>query len=357
MENHNLEKVIIIGGGVAGLSCLNALLDHGIPALLLEGGTIGAPKMCGEFLAPIAVQQLHKWGVTAVVSISQANFYSGDKQLDIKFTQASGAISRSEVERQLATRARKLGGRIRENTYLQHTTPATSSTPYLFQLSSDEVIEAKSVFFATGKFGNIISSKKIKLPYYGFKLHFHHLEKVNSLKMFSLENAYLGIVPISDEISNCACLAKQDAVEKFGSAGDYFNQIIRSNYLLKDMLSSVDLDKTKILSGKAPDFFQKKLQVWPESYWIGDAFASLYPAIGSGFSHSITSATQAVYHFINNNPKIYQKTYSKSIKSKVVIGKLLNTALLNPRIVKYALPILNKYPGISNLILRKLDYL
>lgn len=85
LEGYHLEEVVIIGGGVAGLSCLNALLDQGISALLIEGSTIGTPKMCGEFLAPIAAQQLQRWDVDPLIPIPHAAFYAGIRQLDIHF--------------------------------------------------------------------------------------------------------------------------------------------------------------------------------------------------------------------------------------------------------------------------------
>ncbi len=356
VEDYHLEEVVIIGGGVAGLTCLNALLDQGISALLIEGSTIGTPKMCGEFLAPIAAQQLQLWDVDPFVPISNATFYAGRKQLDIHFTKPSAGISRSDVELKLAARARRLGGRIRENTYLEHTTPATKKTPFYFKLSTGEVIEAKSAFFATGKFGSNKDNKKIELPYFGFKLHFSHTENDYRLKMFSLDNAYLGIVPVSETISNCSCLAKRKAVDAATSPNDYFWHLTRSHSVLKETFDSINLGAIDIMSGRAPAFTQKNPPNWPNSYWIGDAIASLYPAIGSGFAHSVDSAIQAVQFYLKQQPERYRITYSKSIKTKVILGNALNVALLQPKVGQSALPLLKRSPKLINLVLKKLDY-
>lgn len=356
MESNHLEEIIIVGGGVAGLSCLNALVDRGYSPLLLEGATIGTPKMCGEFLAPVAVKHLQNWGIGPIIPISRVNFYAGEKQLDIKFSSASGAISRAEVEHQLATRAKKLGGRIRENTYLQHTIPATPATPYRFQLSTGEVIEAKTAFFATGKYGCDSQRNRIATPYYGIKIHFHHAEKSDSLQMFSLNQAYLGLVAISDEISNCACLIKREAVINHHSPADYFYELISSHPILKRQFSSIDMSSVTLLSGSAPAFYRKHPPSWPQSYWIGDAFASLYPAIGSGFAHSIESAIQSVHYFLQMQPEMYRKKYGESVRAKLVLGKLFNAILLHPKLGQYAIPMLRS-PRIINLILKNLDYL
>lgn len=349
-----MEEVIIIGGGVAGLSCLNALVDKGFSPLLLEGSTIGAPKMCGEFLAPNAVKQLQQWGVGPIVPISQANFHVGHQQLDIRLENAAGAISRSEVERQLAARALSLGGRIRENSFIERTTPATTSTPYRFHLASGEMIEAKTAFFATGKYGND-QQQTMKMLYHGIKLHFHHAEQSNCLQMYSLKHAYLGIVAVSDTMSNCACLIKRDALHQ-QPPGDYFSDLVNSHPKLKQQFLNVDINNAALLSGGAPAFYRKQPPAWPQSYWIGDAFASLYPAIGSGFAHSIESAIQAVHYFIKMQPEMYRKTYAKTIQPKLVLGKLFNSVLLHPKLGAYSLPLL-RHPRIINLILKKLDYI
>ncbi|MFT6909840.1 MAG: flavin-dependent dehydrogenase [Oleiphilaceae bacterium] len=356
LEGYHLEEVVIIGGGVAGLSCLNALLDQGISALLIEGSSIGTPKMCGEFLAPIAAQQLQRWDVDPLIPIPNAAFYAGIRQLDIHFTEPSAAISRSQVELKLAARARKLGGRIRENTYIEHTTPATETRPFHFKLSTGEIIEAKNAFFATGKLGNNKDNKKIALPYFGFKLHFSHTENDHSLKMFSLDKAYLGIVPITETMSNCACLAKREAVDASTSPDEYFRHLTQSHPVLKKLFTPLDLSAIDILSGRAPKFTQKKPSDWPNSYWIGDALVSLYPAIGSGFAHSVDSAIQAVQSYLKQQPHLYRINYSKSIKTKVLLGNVFNAALLQPKMGELALPLLKRSPKLVNFVLKKLDY-
>ena len=166
-----MEKVVILGGGIAGLSCLNALLDIGVDALLIEANKIGSPKMCGEFLAPKAVSLLDLWDIGPIVTIKSAQFFTGKKQLSIAFPKKAGAIARDEVEIKLAQRALNLGGRIRENTSITNTIPKTANTPHIIKLSSGETIEAHTVFFAIGKLGKLTNNAN-KPTYAGMKLHF-----------------------------------------------------------------------------------------------------------------------------------------------------------------------------------------
>lgn len=51
--------------------------------------------------------------------------------------------------------------------------------------------------------------------------------------MFSLDKAYLGIVPITETISNCACLAKREAVDASTSPKEHFRHLTQSHPVLK----------------------------------------------------------------------------------------------------------------------------
>jgi flavin-dependent dehydrogenase len=355
LENYFMEECVIVGGGIAGLSCLNALLDHKQSPLLLEGSTIGTPKMCGEFLAPSAVDCLTRWGLGPIIQINHAEFYATQKQLSIRFPQPAGAMARSEVEYQLADRARNLGGKIRENAHIEKITPGTSNSPYILQLKSGEIIEAKTVFFATGKYHQT-SDNKNKPAYAGVKIHFQHIVKANTLQMYSLKHAYLGIVPVSDVTSNCACLIKRSALEKFDSIKAFFKHTISSNRNLNTLFDSLgDLD-SHWLEGFAPAFQLKTTPKWENAFWIGDAFATLYPAIGSGFAHSIESAVLAVNYYIKQQNNHFRNDYTRIIKPKVIIGNILNSALLHPRVGQFGLPLMQKNPWITYALIKQLGY-
>ncbi|MEO8401121.1 MAG: FAD-dependent oxidoreductase [Gammaproteobacteria bacterium] len=350
-----MEKVVIVGGGVAGLSCLNALIDHNVSPLLLEGANIGAPKMCGEFLAPEAVNLLKQWDIDSLHPIFQANFFVNHKKLDLAFPQPAGAIARSEVEILLAQRARKNRGRIREYARIKKIVPPTQTTPYLVYLESGEEIQAETVIFATGKYGENNGISK-PLPYFGIKVHFRHVVKPQTLLMYSMKDAYFGIVPLSDETSNCTCLVKRELIEKIGSCKGFFYQLAETNPSLQSVFEQIDIADIDWYESRAPEFQFKKNPTWPRAFWIGDALAGLYPAIGLGFSHSISSAMMAADFYLQNNPKNYHKTAKKVIRSKLLLGKLMHQLMLNPNFSSATFQFLQLNPWLLNQCLRRLGY-
>lgn len=350
-----MEKIVIIGGGIAGLSCLNWLLDQGVSPLLLEGTAIGAPKMCGEFLAPATIGLLEHWEIGPIKKIKQVNFFNQQTNLfNLMFTNPAGAFSRSAAEIQLAKRALSKGGRIRENAFIDKITPGMENSPYTFYLPTGEEIIAKTAIFATGRFNQALPTK---FPFYGIKLHFQHVLNPETLLMYSLKQAYFGIVPINKDTSNFACLIKKELIEKKGSCKQFFMELLRSHESLQQLTINDHIDQLNWFESKAPRFEYKQTPSWPNAYWIGDALANLQPAVGSGFAHSVSSAVLAAEFYLQNNPLGYLKKYKKIIKPKLKLGMVMHQLMLNPLLVSPGFKVLAKNPYILGQCLKKLEYI
>jgi len=355
LESHFVEKIIIVGGGIAGLTCLNALIDAGVNPLLIEAGTIGSPKMCGEFIAPSAVTQLEKWNVGAIENIKRAKFFSKNHTFHVDFKLPAGAIARSEAEVLLAKRAIKNNGRIWQNVSIQTILPPQKNDSFLFTVDTGEVLRAENVFFATGRFGQ----KKLMnqpLPYVGLKTHINKILEPHTLLMHSIEDAYFGLIPISTSISNFACLIKKEALKIQKTGKDFFLKQINQNAFLKELFREQDLEHINMLETPSPEFFLRNNPLWPNAYWIGDSLASFPPAIGYGFAHGINSALFATECFLELNSSAYAKKLRKQVKPKLFIGKLMHYCLLNPHMNSWLFPFLRMNPWISKLCLKKIGY-
>ena len=316
-----MEKVVIVGAGVAGLSCMNALLDRGIQPHLFDAGRVGSEKLCGEFLSPEAVLQLEAWGIGPIQKIQDIALSSKMASLNIK--QAAGAMSRSDAELQLAKRAKALGGEIFENTKIEKIAPGE------LILSDGRCIQPKQLIIATGRIG----TPPKQFPYMGLKAHFLHDTLAPRLEMRLFKGGYFGIVPISATTSNITCLVK---------ASCYNQAFIEMNR------------KLPYLSSQVAPFGLKKPPQWPNSYWIGDAIASLPPAIGQGFGHAINSAIEASRFLLANDPTGYRRSLERSLLPKMRWAKLIHHAMLTPTASHIALSLLQKSPQITERLMRSI---
>ena len=350
-----MEGVVIVGGGVAGLSCLNALLDRGVSPLLLEASTIGLPKMCGEFLAPPAVSVLEQWGIGPMPAIKQVRFLGNKHALQVKFRRPAAAFARHQVEIDLAARAEQKGGRIILRSPIQRITPATDRSPYLLHLASGDTLKAQHVIFATGAFSQLTRSPSAR-TYMGFKTHIQHVAQPETLLMHSLVGGYLGLVPISSETSNVTCLIKKDVVSKAGGREAFLTHLLNGDAPLRPYLKHVDLNAYPWLEGEVPGFGLKTLPPWPRAYWIGDALASVPPAIGYGFAHSVNSAMLATACYLQQDALGYHQLMKRPMRFKLRASQSMHHLLQKPRLCDLMSPLIEKNPWISHLLLKKLDY-
>jgi flavin-dependent dehydrogenase len=296
-------EVVIVGGGVSGLCCMNALLDKGIKPLLLEAGQVGTPKLCGEFLAPKACSYLKAWGIGPIQPVSTIAIS------DLRLHAHAGAMSRSEVELQLAQRAKSLGGIIQEQC----------------KVDKLEDLHPKQLFIASGRFG----VKPTHVPYIGLKAHFAHDDAPPTLSMHLFKGGYFGIVPISSTHSNIACL-------------------VQARY--KDDALSLMNKNVDFLTAPVPPFGLKEVPTLPNVYWIGDAIASLPPASGGGFCHAVHSALLAVHHSLHGSPTTYQQELKAHLLPHMRWAKLVHNLMLTPA----ALPIMRWFPSVPQALSHKL---
>ncbi len=353
LEDRPLEKLVIIGGGIAGLSCLNALLDNHVSPLLIEGGCIGSPKMCGEFLAPPALSLLENWGIGPVETISRVHFHSAHSQFNFMFPQPAGAMMRGAAEIQLGLRAKRLGGRIREDTQLMDIIPATQTSPFILKLKTGEHIEAETAIFATGRLVKN-TAKKIQLPYYGIKIHIDSVLEPHTLQMYSTQGAYFGVVPVSTGKTNLTCLVSK----KDHALNDkkLLFRLIKKFPALTIFLRENEVEKQDWLMTSSPEFNLKKLPGWSNAYWIGDALGSLPPAIGLGFAHSLNSGILAADYYLQNKPHVFLNISLAELNRKKILGKLMHQIMLNPLLTAMAFPLLKNFPPLLTQSLKRLGY-
>lgn len=351
-----MEELVIIGAGVSGLSCLNALLDRHVSPLLLDASMIGTPKLCGEFLAPNAAIQLQDWGLRSIESIKKVCFFSEKTLLDVTFTQHAGAYSRHDAEHALAVRAQKLGGRIQERVPIKRIIPAHHNQPHVLELDNGDVVFARCLIVATGKLSYEPQSSFKTTPYIGFKTHIPLVLASETLQMHALLGGYLGIVPVSPTVSNLTCLVQRRLFEAAGSCSDFLMGLMATCPRLQDSLDTLTVSSLDWLKGDAPRFGIKTTPPWPQTYWIGDAYASVHPAIGYGFGHAVNSALMAAKHYVNHDVSGYHQAIYRQLRPKRTTGLMLHHVLQTPWACRWLSRVANSVSWLTPHVLKRLDY-
>lgn len=120
-------EVIVAGAGPAGAAAASHLRDAGIDVLVVERGRFPRDKVCGDFVGPVALDELRRLGIGDLPEITGANacdraalFADGHELITYRLPQRSGLPSYGRVvprvvfDDVLAQAARARGARIEE---------------------------------------------------------------------------------------------------------------------------------------------------------------------------------------------------------------------------------------------------
>lgn len=343
-------EVIIIGGGVAGLSAALEFLRQGIVPTVLEAGSYPAHKVCGEFISPESLTLLKQWNVHPHL-IVKSRFHSAQKEYSLTFPTPAGSLSHLSLDPALAQYASSLGADIRTQVKVKAIVPKERGQMHQIKLSTGEILMTPTLLIAVGRLPGF-HAPVIEPHFLGIKAHFKGIELDNTLEMFGFQGAYLGLCPIEERKSNLACLAKIDQVKSVGSVNRFMEKLLSENPYLKERVKSGECLFDEWMTAPVPSFGLKNTPDWQDTYFIGDAALTIPPACGDGLSLAITSGTLAARFAANKDYIGFKKQYRTRCSPILRAAKLLHTVLMNPLLCKMAIQGCTLFPSLGKLLFR-----
>lgn len=341
-----MNNPIIIGAGIAGLSAANYLVDNNIAPIVIEADIIGRAKVCGEFFSPEAIPFLQQWEVP-LISINRANFFTPDFQYEFDMPQAAGSVSRNVSETHLAQRAIDKSAQIYTNTKVLNIIPAQDKNDiHYIKLSTGQILQTDKLIIATGKIPSLNITKQSEPNYFGIKSYFTNINIPNELNMFMIPGAYMGVTYVDDKTINVCCLVQKKIIDKYQNYQDFLQHFTSKYSMLKNIINSGN--SPEWLTAMVPNFGKKNIPNWPNTYFIGDAAATIFPASGNGLTMGLTSGIMAAEHIVSNLQNDFKKDWNLRYKSRLQYAKLLNSLFMNPNYATLGFKIANRFPFISD---------
>ena len=337
---------VIVGGGVAGLSAANRLLELGLEPLLIEGGSYPSHKVCGEFFSPISLPLLKKWDIFPI-PLSQLRLHTASRSLSFVFPQPAGALSHLQVDPTLAQQLLARGVTLlTKTTVVSWHPPASSQERHQLTLSSGEKVLAKHLFMATGRIPHPSFSAP-PILYKGFKAHFSGIKLNSTLEMFSFPGAYLGLAPIEEGKVNVACLATLEAVGD-ASPSDFMHRLIERHPLLRGLIQEGGHLFPEWMSASIPSFGLRPTPPWPRTYFIGDAAGTIPPACGKGLSLALASGCLAAEYGQRDDAAGFKRAWHRQCRLQMTMANMLHRLLLAPHWGDRLLQLGEKLPWLAN---------
>ncbi len=260
------NRIVIAGGGLAGLALGIGLLRRGAEVELHEALAYPRHRVCGEFISGVAPSTLETLGIEECFwdaqKLESAVWSNGCRQIGAMAVRGMG-ISRWRLDRELGEKFQALGGCL-------HT--------------GSRIVPREGVVWAAGR-------PKRESPWIGLKCHARNLPLEADLEMFSGPGGYAGLAKIEDgRVNVCGLFRKKNLRAAKGTA--LLLETLRGAGLesLANRLESAELDE-KSFCGVAG--FRMGWQRGPE-FSIGDAANMIPPFTGNGMSMAFESAECAL---------------------------------------------------------------
>jgi flavin-dependent dehydrogenase len=359
--------LIIVGGGLAGLTAAIHLSQENHSVLVLEKKPYPHHKVCGEYVSNEIIPYLNKLGVPMSSS--------GAVQIDnLELSTASGAstktklalggigISRYGFDNLLYEKAIESGV-----AFVFESVTAINYDDDSFQVTteSNTCYSARITIGAYGKRSALDKELhrdfiKQKSGWLGVKAHYQFDEfPENQVSLHNFKGGYGGLSKTESGAVNFCYLASYKSFQKQKNVRNFNEKIVAKNPFLNDFLEKANPIFEEPMSIAQISFDQKK-SVENHIIMCGDTAGLIHPLCGNGMAMAIHSAKIAAEHigeyFKNKGfdrqqlEKNYEKAWNTTFKKRLWMGRQLQTLLLNEDLSNLAL----KCVTTSPVLLRKL---
>lgn len=363
------KDVIIVGGGLAGLTAAIALSGFGYSVLLFEANTYPHHKVCGEYVSNEVLPYLESLGVDLIDSggVPITNFEisttAGNKVTTILPLGGTG-ISRFLFDELLYKKAESQGVAFS----FSKVTDITFG-PNVFAVKSNGVsYEATVVLGAYGKRSTLDKTLNRdfsfkKQQWLAVKAHYTHESfSDNLVALHNFEGGYGGLSKTETGAVNFCYLAQYGNFKKYKDINSFNLEVVAKNPYLKDFFERAELIFEQPLA-IAQISFDKKAPVVDHILMCGDTAGLIHPLCGNGMAmaiHSAKLASEAVHTFLNATKpnrdlleKEYTRRWNAAFKNRLWFGRRLQGLLLDDRWMNAGLGIAGRSKSILNYLISK----
>lgn len=361
--------VIIIGGGLAGLTSAIHLSKLGLQVTLIEKNEFPKHKVCGEYISNEVLPYL-KWLDLNIAELHPSNitklqFSTGNgKTIYSNLPLGGFGISRYALDEFLYKKAIANGSKI-----IQETVETIVFKDNLFTVTTSDntILKAEIVIGAFGKRSNIDQKLnrnfiRKKAPWLAVKAHYSGDFPDNLVGLHNFKGGYCGVSKVENDRINICYLADYETFKQYKNIEDYQKQVVSQNPHLKAIFENYTLLFEKPLTISQISF-EKKEAVENHILMIGDTAGLIHPLCGNGMAIAIHSAkivSELIYNYYNNEiksrtelEKKYIQERNANFKKRLRTGRFLSNLLQKQKLSAVLMYILVLFPFLLPKIIKK----
>ncbi len=342
-------KVIIIGGGLAGLTSALHLAKNGVKVLLIEKHSYPRHKVCGEYISNEVLPYLTSlgfnpfdFGATKITDFSLST--AGSRSVSIRLPLGGFGISRYCIDAELAKLAAQYGA-----TILQATVHDIQFDKDQFTVGTHKHGDFHSplVIGAFGKRSNIDVKMKRDFiqrpsPFLGVKAHYRGTFPEDKVELHNFNGGYCGISKVENDHINICYLTDFKSFKKFKNMEDFQEQVLSKNTFLRQAFEKYEIAFEKPLTISQVSF-AAKAPVENHILMCGDSAGMIHPLAGNGMSMAIRAAQMVSQHILKftageipsrsaleaSYARVWNKEFGSRLKSGHLIASLFRLGIFS----------------------------
>ncbi|MBG44122.1 MAG: FAD-dependent oxidoreductase [Aequorivita sp.] len=368
MTNKNKWDVIVIGGGLAGLTTALHLAVNNFSVCLVEKNKYPNHKVCGEYVSNEVLPYLKSLGIDPI-SVG-AKYISKFEITDTKGNPIKATLPLGGFGISRYTFDNLLFEALKNKTDIFfETVEKVIFEENQFQITTQNktVLFADFVVGAFGKRSNIDAFLNRKFmqknsPWLGIKAHYDYDFPDDTVALHNFNGGYCGLSKTETGAVNACYLATFKSFKKYGNIEAFQKQELSKNPLLDEFFKNARpyFDKPLTISQIS---FQEKKPVENHIFMVGDSAGLIHPLCGNGMAMAIRSAQIFSGMFIQLFQKgdydrtameqQYANQWHNEFDERLKAGKFIQRVLLNPNLSKAGFAMVKKFPSLVPKIIQK----
>ncbi|WP_299121440.1 NAD(P)/FAD-dependent oxidoreductase [uncultured Winogradskyella sp.] len=367
MSNEDFD-VIIIGGGLAGLTSAIHLSQNDTKVLLIEKNNYPKHKVCGEYVSNEVLPYLNfldfnpfKFGAKRISKFQLTTH--NNKNIEAKLPLGGFGMSRYEMDYQLYQLALKNGVIVLQD--LVNEVKLYGDT-FQVEMQSKQVHQSRIVIGAFGKRSNLDVKLKRKFikkksPYLGVKVHVSGSFPEDKVALHNFKGGYCGVSKVENNHINLCYIADYSTFKKYKNIDAFQEQILFKNLALKQLFQHSNLEFEKPLTISQISF-ETKSAVENHILMCGDSAGMIHPLCGNGMGMAIRSAqlaSELIIDYLKGKiatrealEKSYTKNWKNTFSLRLKVGHTIAYLFRQNWLAPKLLIVLRWFPFLIPLIIK-----
>ncbi len=363
-----MRNIIIIGGGLAGLTTSILLVRAGVTCTVIEKKSYPFHRVCGEYVSNEALPFLKQSGLYPdAFNLPRIRFFElssvGGTTARMNLDLGGFGISRYAFDHHLYEIALREGVRFLTNTEVS----AVNFDGNQFEVTaSSGNLDADLVIGSFGKRSKLDlqqnrSFVRKRSPFVGVKYHVRSRHPGDVISLHNFPGGYCGVCNVENNVTNLCYLTTRENVKRFGNIQEMEKNVLFINPIIRTLFeeSTFVFRKPEVINEIS---FETKMPVENHILMAGDAAGMITPVCGNGMAIAIHSAkllSALVVDYCANRfdrtglESRYGQAWTEAFGSRLWFGRHVQRLFGRSRFSSMAVNLARSFPSLGRWIVSR----